>query len=214
VYFITCAVQQLAVEQEQHLFPLLSLSYLPYSLASDLFGNLHIALRNFVSVHVFQIKFLGRWRGWLRHCATSRKVAGSVLNGVTGTFHWHNPSGCIMALGSTQTLKKWGPGIFPGGKGGRCVGLTTLPPACADCLEIWEPEHPGILSVRPGLYRNCLTFYITCGVEEWNVSMAHWRNATEGEKPRKGSEKKRISLHQNDVLYMLLLKHRMTSYIC
>jgi hypothetical protein len=32
---------------------------------------------------------------------------------------------------------KWVPWIFPGGsKGGRCVGLTTLPPLCADCLEI------------------------------------------------------------------------------
>ena len=29
------------------------------------------------------------------------------------------------------------------GKGGRCVGLTTLPPSCADCLEIWEPQPPG-----------------------------------------------------------------------
>jgi hypothetical protein len=28
-----------------------------------------------------------RWRGWLRHCATSRKVAGSVPDGITGTFH-------------------------------------------------------------------------------------------------------------------------------
>jgi len=28
---------------------------------------------------------------------------------------------------------------FLGGKGGRCVRLTTLPPSCADCLEIWEP---------------------------------------------------------------------------
>jgi len=28
--------------------------------------------------------------------------------------------------------------MFPGGKGGRCVGLTTLPPSCADCLEIWD----------------------------------------------------------------------------
>jgi hypothetical protein len=27
---------------------------------------------------------------------------------------------------------------IPGGKGGRCVGLTTLPPSCADCLEIWD----------------------------------------------------------------------------
>jgi len=25
---------------------------------------------------------------------------------------------------------------FMGGKGGRCVGLTTLPPSRADCLEI------------------------------------------------------------------------------
>jgi hypothetical protein len=25
---------------------------------------------------------------------------------------------------------------FLGGKGGRCVELTTLPPSCAECLEI------------------------------------------------------------------------------
>ena len=30
-------------------------------------------------------------------------------------------------------------------KGGWCVGLTTLPPSCADCLEIWEPQTPGTL---------------------------------------------------------------------
>ena len=28
-----------------------------------------------------------RWRSWLRHCATSRNVAGSIPDGVTGTFH-------------------------------------------------------------------------------------------------------------------------------
>jgi len=28
--------------------------------------------------------------------------------------------------------------MFPGSKGGRCVELTTLPPSCADFLEIWE----------------------------------------------------------------------------
>jgi len=33
------------------------------------------------------------------------------------------------------------PGIFPGGKVGRCVGLTTLPHSCADYLEIWETQH-------------------------------------------------------------------------
>jgi len=34
---------------------------------------------------------------------------------------------------------------FLGGKGGRCIGLTTLPPSYADCLEIWEPEPPETL---------------------------------------------------------------------
>jgi hypothetical protein len=38
-----------------------------------------------------------------------------------------------------------------GGKGGRCLGLTTLPPSCADCLEIWEPEPPGTQRASPGL---------------------------------------------------------------
>ena len=27
------------------------------------------------------------WRSWLRHCATSRKVAGSIPDGVTGIFY-------------------------------------------------------------------------------------------------------------------------------
>ena len=38
-----------------------------------------------------------------------------------------------------------------GGKSGRCVGLTTLPPSYADCLEIWEPQPPGTLRACPGL---------------------------------------------------------------
>ena len=50
---------------------------------------------------------------------------------------------------------------FLGGKGGGCVGLTTLPPSCAECLEIWEPHQPpGTLRACSGLYRDGLTFYI------------------------------------------------------
>ena len=45
-----------------------------------------------------------RWRSWLRHCATSRKVAGSIPDGVIGIFYWHNPSSRTIALGSTQPL--------------------------------------------------------------------------------------------------------------
>ena len=45
-----------------------------------------------------------RWRSWLRHCATNRKVAGSIPDGVIGIFHLYNTSGSTMALGSTQPL--------------------------------------------------------------------------------------------------------------
>ena len=55
----------------------------------------------------------------------------------------HNPSGRIVALGSTQPLTEMSTrNISWGGKGGRCVGLTILPPLCADSLEIWEPQTP------------------------------------------------------------------------
>jgi len=47
--------------------------------------------------------------------------------------------------------QKWVPGIFPGVKCGRCIGLTTLPPSCADCLEIWEPQPLETLRAFPGL---------------------------------------------------------------
>jgi hypothetical protein len=42
-------------------------------------------------------------------------------------------------------LQKLVPGTFPGGKGGRCVRLMTLPPSYANCLKIWESQPPGTL---------------------------------------------------------------------
>ena len=44
------------------------------------------------------------WRSWLVHCPINRKVTGLITYGVTGIFHWHNPSGCTVALWSTQPL--------------------------------------------------------------------------------------------------------------
>jgi hypothetical protein len=41
---------------------------------------------------------------WLRHCATNRKVAESIPDGVIGILYGHNPSGRTMALESTQPL--------------------------------------------------------------------------------------------------------------
>jgi len=44
----------------------------------------------------------GTW--WRRHCAASRKVAGSIPDGVIGISHWRNPFGRTTVLGSTQLL--------------------------------------------------------------------------------------------------------------
>jgi hypothetical protein len=45
-----------------------------------------------------------RWGSWFRRCATSRKVAVSISDGITGIFHWHNLSSRTMALGLTHPL--------------------------------------------------------------------------------------------------------------
>jgi len=50
-------------------------------------------------------------------------------------FQWHNPSGRTMTLGSTQPLTEMSTGVFPWGKGGRCVRLTTLPTSCAVIMK-------------------------------------------------------------------------------
>jgi len=60
---------------------------------------------------------------WLRCCATNRRVAGSIPARVSGFF-----------IDTKSFRSHYGPGFhsaFPGGKGGRCVQLTNLPPSCA-----------------------------------------------------------------------------------
>ena len=78
------------------------------------------------------------------------KPEGRVFN--SQWFHWN--------FSPTQ---HYGPGVdsasnrneyqeyFLKGKGGRCVGLTTLSHLCADCLEIWDPQPPETLRASPGL---------------------------------------------------------------
>ena len=102
-----------------------------------------------------------RWRSLLRHCATSREVAGSISDGVIGIFHWHNLSDRTVALGvdSVPNRNEYQE-YFLGGKGGRTVGLT-LQPSCADCVEIWQPQAPGTLQGLSGHVKgDFFNFYI------------------------------------------------------
>jgi len=64
-----------------------------------------------------------------------------------------------MALGMTQPLTEMSTrDISLGGKGGQCIGLTALPPSCAEYHEIWELQTPETFSACPDLYRYCFTF--------------------------------------------------------
>jgi hypothetical protein len=70
-----------------------------------------------------------------------------------------------MALGSSQPLVKMSIRNIPGGKGSRCVRLTTSPPSCAECHEnlgaqtSWNPlGHTGSVT---GLLHILLS-YIIC----------------------------------------------------
>jgi len=50
-----------------------------------------------------------------------------------------------MALGLIQPLTEMNTRNISWGKGGRCVGLTILPPSGADFFEIWKPQPPATL---------------------------------------------------------------------
>jgi len=64
-----------------------------------------------------------------------------------------------MFLAPNQPFFKMGTSnISCGGKGGRCVGSSTLSLSRADRLEVWKPQPPGNLRAWVGLYKNCLSF--------------------------------------------------------
>ena len=63
---------------------------------------------------------------------TIREIAGSNPDDVTGISHPHNPSGRTMALWLPHLTEMSTRNISWAGKGGLCVGLTTLPPPCTE----------------------------------------------------------------------------------
>ena len=70
------------------------------------------------------------WRSWLTRCATSRKVAGSIIpDGVTGISQWYIPSGRTAALGLTQFLREASTrNISRGGGGVKAAGASGRQP--------------------------------------------------------------------------------------
>jgi hypothetical protein len=87
-----------------------------------------------------------------------------------------------MALGSTHSLVKMSTRNIPGGKGGRCVRLTTSPPSCAECREnlgactSWNP----LGHTRPVMGR--LYFFIYVPLWEGKCLQKLWKS--DGASPR------------------------------
>ena len=86
-------------------------------------------------------------------------------------FHWHKI--LLIALWSWGRFileQKWVPGVFHGGKGGRCVRLTNLPPSCAvviksgnlNFLEPSGPLHASNVTALPFAEWVCNLSYATC----------------------------------------------------
>jgi hypothetical protein len=94
LYFIGCFCQYVLCDFTQ---PLQQNTII----TDDTSRTLYIILKTWINMDN-NMKFMPnvwgtRWRSWLRHCATNRKVAGSIPDGVIGIFHWHNPSEIFAA---------------------------------------------------------------------------------------------------------------------
>ena len=90
-----------------------------------------------------------RWRSWLRHFAISYKPESRGFDSqwndwnfsLTYFFRQHYVPGVDSASNRNDYQE-----YFLGGKGGRCVGLTTLPPSCvpivfkSGSLSLLEPS--------------------------------------------------------------------------
>jgi hypothetical protein len=74
------------------------------------------------------------------HCATRRRVSGSIPDGDLRIFHLLNPSDRTMALASSQPITEMSTRGVSWRVNCRCLQLTTLPPSLADCPEI--PHAP------------------------------------------------------------------------
>ena len=85
-----------------------------------------------------------RWRSWLTHWATIRKVAGSI------------PDCVIWNLSLTSFLPHHGPWVDSASNRNEYVevkaaGAWSWQPSCSGCLEILDPQSPATLRALPGL---------------------------------------------------------------
>jgi len=102
---------------------------------------------------------------WSRCCATNRKVADSIPEGVTGIFHWHNPSDRTMAFGSRHPVTEMST---------RSISWVQK----AACAWGWQPyHHPGPLSRNLGTLTSLNRQGTSSLLWDW-YSFVHWLTIT------------------------------------
>ena len=121
--------------------------------------------------------FYGRarcWcRSWLRHYATSWKVAGSIPDGIIGIFHWHIPSGRTVVLGSTQPPTEMSTRNISWGI--KAAGVWSWQPyhhhvptvLKSVSLNLLEPSGP--VQACNGIKHSLLSSDGECSLVQWNT---------------------------------------------
>ena len=95
------------------------------------------------------------------HCATGRKIAGSIPDGIIGTFLWLNLSGRTMNLGLNQSLTEMSTrGILREIKAAGAQGWQPYQLRMLIFLKLWEPQPPGAQRACPDLSSEIFNFYI------------------------------------------------------
>ena len=126
---------------------------------------------------------LYRLYSWLKHCATDRKFACWMTDGVIWIFllpeSFRPPYGFRNILCVTEMWT--GVSFVCGGKSGRWEGLTTLQISCADCLELLGRPPPLPHGSYPGHYfrhfcTNRGTYFEYCRLILWILilELASW----------------------------------------
>jgi len=83
-------------------------------------------------------------------------------------FYSYKQAGCTIAWGLTQLFKNEYQEYFLECKHGEYVRLTTWPPSCSKCMEIWEPQPPGTLSgLQEASTETAVTLLLSQTVHMW-----------------------------------------------
>jgi len=110
-----------------------------------------------------------QWRSWLRHCATTWKIVGSIPRVVMGIFHVNNPADRTMDLGSTQPLTEVSTRTISctGIAGGRMIVVKDLEGSVCDVSDIQSSqilrgtEESAKTYIRTGHLLNALRSHTT-----------------------------------------------------